>query len=110
MDFIPKRFSKDNSLKLDPFQFVLFSGGPRNWIGQNFAMNEEKVVLAKLLRNFTFELVPDHVVAKRLAAVMRATHGILMYAKRRQNVRLLDNDNTVTATKRFFYNVKLSSR
>ena len=63
----------------------------------------EKFVFAKLLRNFTFELVPGHVVAKRLTAVMRATQGILMYAKRRQNVRLLDNDNIVTATKRFFF-------
>ena len=86
MEFIPERFSKENCLKMDPFQFVPFSGGPRNCIGQNFAMNEEKVVLAKLLRAFTFELVPGHVVGHRLAAVMRATNGILMFAKKRQNV------------------------
>ena len=86
MDFIPERFSKENSLRMDPFQFAPFSGGPRNCIGQNFAMNEQKVVIAKLLRKFTFELAPGHVVGKRLATVMRATHGILLYAKRRQNV------------------------
>ena len=85
MDFIPKRLSKGNSLKMDPFQFAPFSSGLRNCIGQNFAMNEQKVI-AKLLKNFTFELVPGYVVGKRLAAVMRATHGILIYAKRRQNL------------------------
>ena len=45
-------------------------------------MNEEKVVIAKLLKTFTFELVPGHVVGHRLAAVMRATDGILMLAKK----------------------------
>ena len=29
MEYIPERFSKDNCAKMDPFQFVPFSAGPR---------------------------------------------------------------------------------
>lgn len=85
MEYKPERFSKDNVTEMDPYQFVPFSGGPRNCIGQNFAMNEEKVVLAKLLHNFKFSLVPDHEVKWRLSAVMRAEHGILAHVQRRQH-------------------------
>ncbi|XP_053397494.1 cytochrome P450 4F1-like [Mercenaria mercenaria] len=50
MEFKPERFSKENIDKIEHFQYVPFSAGPRNCIGQNFALNEEKVVLSKLLR------------------------------------------------------------
>ena len=29
MEYIPERFSKENVAKMDPFQFVPFSAGPR---------------------------------------------------------------------------------
>lgn len=29
MEYKPERFSKDNVVKMDPYQFVPFSGGPR---------------------------------------------------------------------------------
>ncbi len=32
--------------------------GPRNCIGQNFALIEMKVLITKLIKNFDFDLVP----------------------------------------------------
>ncbi|WAR13959.1 CP4F5-like protein [Mya arenaria] len=48
-NFRPSRFEGDAARDMDPFAFVPFSAGPRNCIGQNFAMNEMKVVISRLL-------------------------------------------------------------
>ncbi|XP_061197451.1 cytochrome P450 4F1-like [Saccostrea echinata] len=83
MEYKPERFSKENLAKMDSFAFLPFSAGPRNCIGQHFAMNEEKIVLAKLLHRFSFSLDKDHEVEHNAVAVMRALNGIQLYAKER---------------------------
>ncbi|KAL4233204.1 hypothetical protein ACF0H5_007888 [Mactra antiquata] len=83
MEFKPERFSKDNAANMEAFQYVPFSAGSRNCIGQNFAMNEEKVVLSKLLRNFTFRLDPDHEVRRSMSAVLRTQTGMYMFVEKR---------------------------
>ncbi|KAL5013692.1 hypothetical protein ScPMuIL_007962 [Solemya velum] len=75
-EFIPERFSKENIADRDPFHFTPFAAGPRNCIGQNFALHEIKLFLVKLFYRYRVRLDSTHAVKKSPEVVMKAQHGI----------------------------------
>ncbi|XP_030381424.1 cytochrome P450 4d1 isoform X3 [Scaptodrosophila lebanonensis] len=58
--FKPERFDVVTSAeKLNPYAYIPFSAGPRNCIGQKFAMLEIKAIVANVLRSFEIDFVGD---------------------------------------------------
>ena len=75
-EFKPDRFSVGSSGGGKPGAFMPFSLGPRFCIGQNFALQEAKVILALLALNFSWELSPSFQLFPQLAIIMKNKYGM----------------------------------
>ncbi|KAH1177003.1 cytochrome P450 4F22-like [Mauremys mutica] len=75
----PHRFDPENSKNKPPLAFMPFSAGPRNCIGQNFAMAEMKLVLALTLLRFAVRLDESRPVRRKPELILRSENGLWLH-------------------------------
>ncbi len=81
--FDPGRFLGIDRSRIDRFAYLPFGVGPRKCIGSTFALQEATLVLATMVKNFNFELSPEHAVWPTLRVTLRPAHGLRMIVRKR---------------------------
>ncbi len=76
--FDPERFTPERSVDRPRFAYFPFGGGPRQCIGNNFAMMEVQLVLATIAQRYSLRLVPGHTVEPHILLTLRPRHGLPM--------------------------------
>jgi cytochrome P450 len=85
-EFRPERWEGDLLKKLPRFAYFPFGGGPRQCIGNSFAVMEASLLLATIAQKFRLRLVPNHPVVPLASITLRPRHGVRVTLESRQRV------------------------
>jgi cytochrome P450 len=75
-EFRPERWQDDLLKRLPRFAYFPFGGGPRQCIGNTFALMEATLILATIARKFRLRLVANHQVVPLASITLRPRHGV----------------------------------
>jgi cytochrome P450 len=83
-EFQPERWEDDLWKRLPRFAYFPFGGGPRQCIGNAFALMEATLILATIARKFRLRLVANHPVAPLASITLRPRYGVGVTLESRQ--------------------------
>ena len=75
--FDPDRFSPARKENISQAKYFPFSLGPRTCIGKTLAQFEAKVLMARVLREFKFELLPGQTAKAIENLTMKPRDGVI---------------------------------
>ena len=76
LEFRPERWEGDLMKRLPRFAYFPFGGGPRQCIGNNFAVMEASLLLATLAQQFRISLTPGREIIPAASITLRPKTGI----------------------------------
>ncbi len=82
--FDPDRFSPEREAELPRYTYIPFGGGPRICIGNDFAMQEARLILAAMVQKVRLALVPETDLTPEPLITLRPKHAIMMRLTRRE--------------------------
>jgi cytochrome P450 len=82
--FDPRRFLPGSREKIDRFAYLPFGAGPRVCIGASFSLQEAAIILAHIMRSFSFELKKNHLAMPVQHITLRPEGGLPMILRRRR--------------------------
>ncbi|KAF3443893.1 hypothetical protein FNV43_RR13583 [Rhamnella rubrinervis] len=77
-EFNPERFASKSFI---PGRFIPFAAGPRNCVGQAFAMMEAKIILAMLISRFSFNISENYRHAPVIVLTIKPKYGVQVCLK-----------------------------
>ncbi|XP_061348656.1 cytokinin hydroxylase-like [Gastrolobium bilobum] len=77
-EFNPERFTSKSFI---PGRFLPFALGPRNCVGQAFALMEAKIILAMLISKFSFTISENYRHAPVVVLTIKPKHGVQVCLK-----------------------------
>jgi cytochrome P450 len=86
-EFLPERFSPEASAQRPRYAYFPFSGGPRQCIGNGFAMMEAQLILATVAQRFRPRRLPGQVLEPEQLITLRPKGGLPMHLERRAPAR-----------------------
>ena len=83
--FVPERFLPERVAERHKFAYIPFGAGPRQCIGNHFALMETQLTLATLVQQYRLHLLPGHTVNPWPLITLRPRFGMPMIVERRRH-------------------------
>ena len=82
-DFDPDRFSAERSAARPRFAYFPFGGGPRQCIGNSFALMEAQLIIATVAQKYRLSMMDGASVSPEPSVTLRPRGGVTMNLERR---------------------------
>src|SRR5262249_11820348 len=76
--FIPERFMPERIVGLPRYAYIPFGAGPRQCIGNHFALMEAQLILVMIAQRYRLLLAPGARVEPQPALTLRPRYGLPM--------------------------------